>query len=272
MLGIKKLGFGHISDGCVSNRGVNRRPYILACVAASAVLTVDCRSPRNSIRPVIHAKEKDRIAAMRAAPIIVVAEIQNRTIFSKPGDVAVPSAVNPMVPSIPLNLAEISAKVLLTVRGSETSHIQFYSWVWASGKHGGRRLFHSSPESIHVLFLKEESGYLHTVGDYPAYDLEISHLWLPAFLASWRADYEEGRGSIERVVAARIKAELETAPTDLKILPPDSRDLWWCDEDLTELTSASFIGRQLDSLCRSLSNPVGRMAACIEFAKTVSKN
>jgi hypothetical protein len=263
---------GALSDGCVSNRGVNRKPYILAWVAGSAFLTIDCRGPQNSIRPVIHAKDEDRIAAMRAAPIIVVAEIQNRRVFSKPQEVVMPSAVNPMVASIPLNLAEISAKVLLTVRGSERSDIQFYSWIWASGNHGGRRLFHASPESIHVLFLKEESGYLHTVGDYPAYDLEIRHRWLPAFLADWRAGYEQGGGLIERVVAVRIKAELETAPTDLSSLPPDRRDWWWCDGELMELTSASFIGRQLDSLCRSLSNPVGRVAACMESAKTVSKN
>lgn len=96
---------------------------------------------------------------MKSAPTIIVAEIQRAKLFSKPREVEKPATIGgPMVPRIPLYLAEMSAKVLLSLRGSETGQIKFYSWVWASGKHGGSRLFHVYPGSIHVLFLKNDSA------------------------------------------------------------------------------------------------------------------
>jgi len=49
------------------------------------------------------------------------------------------------------------------------SDVTFYTWIWNSGMHGGPRLFHPNPGSVHVMFLRRESGYLHTVGDYPNY-------------------------------------------------------------------------------------------------------
>jgi hypothetical protein len=112
---------------------------------------------------------------MKSAPSIVVAEIQDvKFVSNEPREVDKPPGIGgPVVPRIPLYLARMSAKVMLTLRGTETHRVQFYSCVWASGKHGGPRLFHVSPGSVHVLFLRNDSGYLHTVGDYPSYDLEL---------------------------------------------------------------------------------------------------
>lgn len=239
---------------------MKRQPYLIALVLVSAAVTVNCRSPWDEIRPVIHAKEEERIAAMRSAPIIILAEIQHANLFGRPRDVEKPPEVaGPMVPRIPLHLAYISAKVLRTLRGPDSGHVEFYSWVWASGKHGGPRLFHPNPGSVHILFLKGDAGYLHTVGDYPAYDLEIRSQWLPAFLTHWR-DYERGAGLIERVVAVRLKAELESISTD--------RSEYW---RLAELTSHAFVAGQLDSLCHSLTSPRGRTQACAALAELFPK-
>ena len=170
-----------------------------------------------------------------------------------------------MMPRIPLYLAKISAKVLLTLRGSLPDEIQFYSWVWSSGKHGGPRLFQPSPGSLHILFLHDESGYLHTVGDYPAYDLEIQRRWLPEFLAAWRFGYAEDGSLIERIVAVRLKAEPEC-------LQSRHTDVWLETWELQDFTGASFIEGQLDSLCHGLSNPVGREEACAAFAEKISRH
>jgi len=230
-------------------------------LGAAGLLTVGCRSPWDVIRPAIQAKDQDRIAAMKSAPMIVVAEVEDTNVFARPRSVQKPMEIGgPIASNIPLHLAQVSAKVLLTLRGSEVSRMQFYSWVWASGKHGGPRLFSPSPGSVHTLFLKEDSSYLHTVGDYPAYDVEIRSQWVPAFLASWKAGYAQGAELIERIVAVRLKAELESIPT--------GRGEYWLDtEELAELTSQSFIASQLDSLCHVLTNPVGRVKACAALAE-----
>jgi hypothetical protein len=170
-----------------------------------------------------------------------------------------------MVPSIPLYLAKMSAKVLLTLRGSETNRTQFYSWVWASGKHGGPRLFHPSPGSIHILFLRNESGYLRTVGDYPSYDLEIRSRWLAAFLAEWRAGSDQNLELFERVVAVRLKAELQS-------IHNEASESWLYAGELSDLTSRSFVAGQLESLCQRLTNPVGRTQACAAYAEEFSKD
>lgn len=90
---------------------------------------------------------------MKSAPSIIVAEIQDAKFASnEPRQVDKPPGIGgPMVPRIPLYLARMSARVLLTLRGTGTTRVQFYSWVWASGKHGGPRLFH-------VLFLRNDSS------------------------------------------------------------------------------------------------------------------
>jgi hypothetical protein len=50
-----------------------------------------------------------------------------------------PEVAGPMTPTIPLFLARIQADVLLTLRGSASNRVEFYSWVWASGKHPAHR-------------------------------------------------------------------------------------------------------------------------------------
>ena len=170
-----------------------------------------------------------------------------------------------MMPKIPLCLAKISAKVLLPLRGLVPGHIQFYSWVWVSGKHGGPRLFHPSPGSVHVLVLGGESGYLHTVGDYPAYDLEIHSRSLPGFIAAWHAGYAQDGTLMERIVAVRLKAELESLLSRRAYV---GRETW----ELQEFTSTSFIEGQLNSLCHSLSNPLGREEACAALAESISRH
>ena len=68
--------------------------------------------------------------------MVVIAEIEEtKLISSKPRDVEKPPGIGgPMAPRIPLHLAKMSARVLLTMRGGHTKRIEFYSWVWASGK------------------------------------------------------------------------------------------------------------------------------------------
>jgi hypothetical protein len=240
------------------------KPYLFEWLVATTLLIAGCRSPWEVIRPVIHEGD-GRIAAIKSAPTILLVEIQHTKLFTKPREVEKPPTIGgPMVPRIPLYLAEISAKVLRTMRGAETGHIKFYSWVWASGKHGGPRLFHPLPGSIHVLFLKEDSGFLHTVGDYPNYDLEIRSASLPRFLADWDAGYGLGEDLIERIVGVGLNAELESIPQ----IPVNFGDF----AELEELTSPPFMTRQLDSICHGLTSSIGRTEACAAFAQRISSH
>jgi hypothetical protein len=159
-------------------------------------------------------------------------------------------------------LAKISADVLLTLRGSENRRVQFYSWVWASGSHGGPRLFSPSPGAVRILFLEEKAGYLHTVGDYPAYDLVVRSRSLPEFLSDWNGGYARAGSLVERLVAILLKADFESSKAD----GSDSYLNTW---ELAELTSHSFITGRLDSLCHLLTNPAGRTRACAEFAQAL---
>lgn len=216
------------------------------------------------IRPVIHEGD-GRIAAIKSAPTILLVEIQHTKLFTKPLEVEKPPTIGgPMVPRIPLYLAEISAKVLRTMRGGETGHIKFYSWVWASGKHGGPRLFHPLPGSAHVLFLKKDSGFLHTVGDYPNYDLEIPSGSLQKFLAEWDAGHGLGADLIKRIVGVVLEAELESIPQ----ISLNFGDF----AELEELTSPPFMTRQLDSICHGLTSSIGRTEACAAFAQRISSH
>jgi hypothetical protein len=143
--------------------------------------------------------------------------------------------------------------------------VQFYSWVWASGQHGGERLFHPYPGHCHILFLREEGGYLHTVGDYAAYDLEIRQRWLPAMVAGMRAGPESEAHLFERIVDARLKAELEIDATAI------SPNYWPRDMGALEgLTSTFYVASRLDEYCRHLGNPFGRFAACVATANGFS--
>jgi hypothetical protein len=159
-------------------------------LAATALVTAGCQSPRDVIRPVIR-KNDERVAAMKSAPIIVVTEIQGAKLLpGQPREVDKPPEIGgPNLPRILLDLAEVSAKARLTLRGPEMSNAAFYTWVYHFGKHGGPRLFHPQTGSFHIMFLQRESGYLHTVGDYPNYDLEIPSGSFPSFLSAWQTGY-----------------------------------------------------------------------------------
>jgi hypothetical protein len=220
---------------------------------------VGCRSPRDVIRPVIYDR-KDRITAMKSAPIIVVAEIQHaRLLPGKPLDVEKPPGIGgPVAPRIPLDLAEVSAKVHLTLQGSEMNDVEFYTWVYHFGKHGGPRLFHPQPGSFHIMFLQRESDYFHTVGDYPNYDLEVPSESFPSFLSIWQTGYGQESGLIERIVAVRLKAYLEG------VSPPFPLFRIY---ELTDLTSPAFVAHQLNSLCQGLENQSARAQACVELTQ-----
>lgn len=75
---------------------------------------------------------------------------------------------------------------------------------------GGLRLFHPQPGSVHVMFLKSDSGYLRTVGDDPNYDIEIPTQLLPSFLKVWRKGYGSESDLTNRIVAVLLKTYFES--------------------------------------------------------------
>jgi hypothetical protein len=223
----------------------------------SALVTVGCRSPRDVIRPVIHAND-DRIAAMKAAPIVIVAEMHGvKLLPGEPRAVEKPQGIGgPVSPEVLLDLAEISAKVRLTLRGPELNDFVFYAWVYHFGTHGGPRLFQPNPGSVHVMFLKRESGYLHTVGDYPNYDIEIPSSLFPSFLAVWRTGYGQDANLVDRSVAVLLKSYFEIGFPEASPYPIVRT------RELAQLTGPAWFASQLDRLCHDLGNPAGRAAAC----------
>jgi hypothetical protein len=207
---------------------------------------------------------------MKSAPLILLVEIVSSELT---GDMRMlgksPETGGPMVPEIPLHLARIQAKVLIAVRGSASQVVEFYSWVWASGSHGGPRLFHPTPGGGRVVFLRPEGGYLHTVGDYPAYDLEVPHSLVPRLVDLWNSGQESG-DALERLVALRIRADFEDRSFTPSLKAADlSRYSARIDgfADLMELRGPLFIASQFDKTCRGLTNPFGRIAACFELAR-----
>lgn len=236
---------------------------------ACEMFSAACRSPGRIIQPVIYGQDDQAALAMRSAPVILLVKI---TTVKLPGDmrtvVKPPEVGGPMTPTIPLYLARIRADVLLKLRGSVGSSVEFYSWVWASGKHGGPRLFNPVPGSSHVVFLHQEGGYLHTVGDYPSYDLEISSRWLSPLLSAWDSRYENGVDPLERLVALRFRAEFDgLSNSQLRQSVggegPVPRDYYVRDlPDLVRLVGPLFVATQLDDICRNSTNPSGRFAAC----------
>jgi hypothetical protein len=173
-----------------------------------------------------------------------------------------------MTPTIRLHLAHIHGNVLVTLRGPVRGDVDFYSWVWADGKHGGARLFRPAPGSNHVVFLRQENGYLHTVGDYPSYALELSSSWLPALLAAWNSSRESSIDPLERLVSLRLHAEFDGLSAkellaQIKESRPIPRDYDLPDlPDLVQLAGAYFVATQLDDICRHSQNRFGSAAAC----------
>lgn len=199
---------------------------------------------------------------MKSAPIIIVAEIQRATLVAgKPRDVEKPPGIGgPDLPRIPLDLAEISAKDRLTLRGPKMNDLTFYAWLYHFGKHGGPRLFHPQPGSFHIMFLQREASYLRTVGDYPNYDLEIPSESLPSFLSVWQTGYGQESGLMERIAAVRLKAYLEN-------ISPQNVLSYFRIHELTELTSVPFVALQLSSQCPGLERQLLRRDACAELTQ-----
>ncbi len=198
---------------------------------------------------------------MNAAPIIIVAEMGRAKLLpGKPRAVEKPPGIGgPNLPEVLLDLAEISAKVRLTLRGPEMNDFVFYTWVYQFGKHGGPRLFHPNLGSVHVMFLKRESGYLHTVGDYPNYDIEIASQLFPSFLAVWGTGYgQESDLIVDHIAAGLLKADLEEFPH--RYPDQNMNELWG-------LTGAAWFASQLDRLCHDVGNPAGRAEACRALAQ-----
>jgi hypothetical protein len=112
---------------------------------------------------------------------------------------------------------------------------------------------------FHVLFLRRESNYLHTVGDYPSYDIEVRSHCVQNFTAGWEAGLLRGEDLLERIAAVLLKADLESLDE------ADAARYWLNAYELVDLTSRKFVASQLSSLCSSLPNPGGRVKACSEY-------
>jgi hypothetical protein len=245
------------------------RATTLATLALVTTSCVACHSPASVIRPVIYARDEEAASAMRSAPLVVLVRIStvgmtgNGRCVEKPPEVG-----GPMCPRIPLYLARITADTLLTLRGTAQGHIEFYSWIWASGSHGGPRLFHPNPGAIRVLFLRKEGEYWHTVGDYPSYDLELPRSWAPALVSDWKAGYESRFNPLERLVALRFRAEFEALSVDqlrddLDSDGPRVNHHWASDLfDLIRVVGPLFVASQLDAICQHSPNASARVAAC----------
>lgn len=240
-----------------------------AALLTGALLSAACVSPARVIRPVIYADDDQAAAAMRTAPAILLVRIAGVRMTGDKRMVAKPLEVGgPNAPAIPLHLARITADVLLRVRGEARSTVEFYSWIWASGSHGGPRLFHPSPGGIRAVFLRNEAGYWHTVGDYPSYDFEFSSGWLPSMLSDWKSGQMVGENAPDRLVSLRLRAELERL-TDKQLREDFGEDgpivnhHWALDMyDLVRLAGPYFVATQLDDICLHSLNPSARFAAC----------
>jgi len=239
-----------------------------------ALLSGACGSTASAIRPVIYADDDKASVAIRTAPVILLVRIAAVRMTGDWRSVAKPPEVGgPIAPTIPLHLARINADVLLTVHGQARTTVEFYSWVWASGSHGGPRLFHPNPGGIRVIFLRDEGGYLHTVGDYPSYDLVLRSNWLPALLSAWKSGQMSDADAVQRLVALRLHAELEGLTEsqlreDFGDEGPRVNHHWVTDMyDLVRVAGPFFVVTQLDDLCLHSRNPSARFAACFVTAQ-----
>jgi hypothetical protein len=231
-------------------------------LAALALLASGCNSPARSIRPVIHAHQDDKYEAMKSAPIVVLAEVLDTRRASANREVGKPPGMaGPQSPTIPCALLRISARVMLSLRGDRQGTVQVYSWRWAGQMHGGPRLFSPNRGSFHVLFLRQEAGYLHTVGDYPTYDMAISPEAASGFRAELKSNPPSEPELSEGIVRASIIAELKRAGN------PGGLEHWLDLDTLAGLTSPLYIASMLDAACRQFPNPLGQFAACLETAR-----
>ena len=228
---------------------------------AVAVASCQRQSPERMIEPVTHVQSGDNYRAMRSASHIVVAEILGSRILAGPrsvvrlGDHGRGKVSNK--PDIPLFLARILVKTKLNLRGELEGQVELYSWIWNSGKHGGARLFHPGPGTTHIFFLTKTAGYLHTVGDYPGYDIPISKALLPDVLERLRATSDPD--VFQRITRALLESELASATTFSNQYSPLLEG--------ASLTSSYYVATLLDQFCHQMRNPPGRFAACMASAR-----
>lgn len=238
------------------------RPIRLPTVALILVGLGGCRlpTPGNALQPTCHSQRAGRYEAMRAASDIVVAEIVEARIIGGPRELVWLGEPKPGL-EIPLHLARVQARTALSLRGELPENIEFYCWVWNSGKHGGRRLFQPRAGSHHILFLRRTSGYLHTVGDYETYGLPVPRAHVQRVVAELGSPGEPDL--FQRIVQALLRAELESLQTLKNRYRP--MDLI----DLAGLTSPFYAVSVLDEFCRGFPNPLGRFAACELLAREI---
>ena len=87
---------------------------LLSALTIPLVFADDLQRAWEMIRPIIHASNEHKLAAMRSASLIFVAEIQGVELYNEPRQVETPAAIGgPMIPMIRLYLARISGKPLL---------------------------------------------------------------------------------------------------------------------------------------------------------------
>lgn len=247
----------------------------MVCVVWVGLLGVSsCRAPVSPVPAVIYASDEEAGRAMREAPLIVIVRIGEAKLTGEERMVEKPAGVGgPNVPAIPLHLAKVSAEVLLTVRGQAGRRMEFFTWIWASGTHGGPRLFHPNPGGIRVLFLRDEGGYSHTVGDYPSYDLALRPGWLPAMTAAWESGQGSDADPVRRLVAVRLRAELEGLTEaqlheDFGEDGPRVNHHWVTDlHDLVRVAGPYFVVSEIDRVCLQSGNPAARFAACFVAAQ-----
>ena len=223
----------------------------------TALLLAGCQSPGRLIRPIVSRDVHEIGARMREAPIIVLAEIMEAWQIISAREVPKPSQeFGPVASTIPLELVGMRARVPLVLRGSASSEITFYSWTWAGGKHGGPRLFHIHPGTVHVLFLRQEGPHLHTVGDYPAHDVELKKSQIPALTKRWQQSRAGALSDMERLTAALIETNLEMPDSPV---PHHFTEIY---TDVVDLAGVDFIQSQLAAHCRAFPTALGQAAAC----------
>ena len=81
------------------------------------LITTTYSGPNRVIQPIIYATDSNAGRAMRSAPVILVVNIVTTELGEERIVAKSASVGGPMIPAIPLRMARIRARVLLTLRG-----------------------------------------------------------------------------------------------------------------------------------------------------------
>jgi hypothetical protein len=113
---------------------------------------------------------------------------------------------------------------------------------------------------------------LHTVGDYPSYDLELSPEWISRILSLWNSQQKKRADPIETLVALRFRAEFDGLPDGQPRWKPgdgplpDEADVRHLS-DLVRVAGPWLVANQLEDVCRNSANANGRIQACLATAE-----